>query len=57
MVPLILIFGNMEQRSSLRPDRFTPQPGITSPVLFKEEAGSDLVWSLWRRENLLFLQN
>jgi hypothetical protein len=30
-VPLILIFGNMEQRSSLRPDRFIPHPGKTAP--------------------------
>jgi len=30
-VPLILIFGNMEERSSLRPDRFIPHPGKNSP--------------------------
>jgi len=29
-VPLILIFGNMEERSSLRTDRFTPHPGKTA---------------------------
>jgi hypothetical protein len=30
-VPLILIFGNMEERSPLRPDRFAPHPGKRPP--------------------------
>jgi hypothetical protein len=29
-VPLILIFRNMEERSSLRPDCFTPHPRNTA---------------------------
>jgi hypothetical protein len=33
-IPLIPIFGNMEERSFLRPDRFTPHPGKTAPGTF-----------------------
>jgi hypothetical protein len=47
-VPLILIFGNVEERSPLRPDRFDPHPG--------ETADSELVIFL-ETESLLFLQN
>jgi hypothetical protein len=47
-VPLILIFGNMEERSSLSHDRFTPHPGKTAPVNLKV--------SSWFRAGLVSLE-